>query len=543
MLATPVKPQATPPANTVSLGELQNPVAVQEAPPITEEFTSFVASRAPDLSGEQAAVDTSRSTIRDLNTQISTRGERGAELDQQYGLNQLDARNAELSEDIAERTAAFNNAIVNEEGAVRPIEFITGRQSHIRRQKAVELEGLAAVQAAVQGNIALAESRIEKTLEREFGALEDQLEAEKFELTENKEALTDKDAKATAQLERELAERGRVLAEQKETKKEILSLATEAAANGAPNRLTAQIAKATDSAEALRLAGSYIGKLEREGKQASNAASWALANQRLQSGQTFTTRDGGSVEVPSFQEWADENGGREWHVGGSKEEIEALRQRYDDEMSVMEQAAKVSALSPLAREVVNNPQAYYDFTATQKGEIFEELSSVGIDTNDVIAGKKKTLPATQVESLSQARNVKDDVEKLYDMLQNLPGNGPIGGRLQALDPYNEKRVAIDAQITRIVPGLARGIFNEVGVLTNEDVDRYTRTIANPNMTDAQIERLHQDTLYKIDQSIDSTVDTFDLAGYNVDSFISTNSAEDGMTDDEAYEAYLAAQKN
>ena len=71
----PTVPPVTPPANTVSLGELQNPVSVQEAPPISEDFSSFVTSRAPDLAGEQAAVDTSRSNIQDLNDTLATRGQ------------------------------------------------------------------------------------------------------------------------------------------------------------------------------------------------------------------------------------------------------------------------------------------------------------------------------------------------------------------------------------------------------------------------------------------------------------------------------------
>ena len=283
--------------------------------------------------------------------------------------------------------------------------------------------------------------------------------------------------------------------------------------------------------------------LQMEGQRAQNAANWALANERMIGGERFMTPDGGEISVPTFEEWAEENGGRTWQVGGTEQQMNDLRSRYDDEVSVMEQAAKVSALSPLAREVVNNPQAYYGFTATERGEIFTELASVGLDTKGIISGQKKTLPATQVDNLSQARNVKQDVEKLYQMLQDLPGNGPIGGRLQALDPYNDKVVAINAQITRIVPGLARGIFNEVGVLTDQDVDRYRNTIANPNMTDSQIEQLHNDTVFKIDQSIGSTIDTFNMAGYNVDNFIDqpgqTNQpADDGLTDDEAYELYL-----
>ena len=137
---------------------------------------------------------------------------------------------------------------------------------------------MQAIQAAVQGNITLAESRIEKTLEREFGALEDQLEAEKFELTENKGALSAKNAKATEQLERDLNERGRVLEEQKATKKDILSLATEAAANGAPNGVTAQITQAKTAEEALAIAGGFVGKLDRLQKFAQIRSAVASAD-------------------------------------------------------------------------------------------------------------------------------------------------------------------------------------------------------------------------------------------------------------------------
>lgn len=526
------------PANTVSLTELQNPVSVTEAEPVMEDFSAFVQARQPDLAMEQAAIDRDRENIRNTQDQLGTRAERGSELDNQFNLPSLYQEDADLAKQIALLTGSFDQAIANEEGAARPMEFITGRQAFLRRQKAAEIEALAAVQEALQGNIATAEGRVETALDREFGVLEDQLEADKFEYEENQKALEAKDKKAADQLALDIAERERVLEEQKAQKEEVLNLAIDAKKNGAPNDIVRQMVKKSDPAEALALAGNYIGKLDREAKQASNAATWALANERMRGGERFTTPDGVEVSVPTFEEWADENGGRAWHVGGTPEQMAELRSEYDDEISVMEQAAKVAALSPLAQEVVNNPQAYYDFTATQKGEIFEELSAVGLDTNNIISGKKTRLPATQVRDITQARSVKDDVEKLYDMLQNLPGNGPIGGRIQALDPYNDKIVAINAQITRIVPGLARGIFNEVGVLTDQDVERYRNTIANPNMTDTQIETLHNDTMAKIEQSLTQGIDDFARAGYNVDNFIE-ESTDDGLSDEEAYEVYEA----
>jgi hypothetical protein len=41
-----------------------------------------------------------------------------------------------------------------------------------------------------------------------------------------------------------------------------------------------------------------------------------------------------------------------------------------------------------------------------------------------------------------------------------------------------------AAVTAIVPKLARGVYGEVGVLTDQDIDNYSRTIANlKNTTD------------------------------------------------------------
>ena len=267
----------------------------------------------------------------------------------------------------------------------------------------------------------------------------------------------------------------------------------------------------------------------------------------LRGGEVFNTPRGQILQVPTFDEFIAQKE-REEGMSFSPVVREQYRKQYEDEKLVMEQTVRVAALSPVAREIINNPQAYYDLTPSLRGEVFAELARNGIDTNVVLTGKKRALPATQVENLSQAKGVRFDVEKLYTMLHTLPGTGPISGRLQALNPYHPQRIAIDAQITRIVPGLARGIFQEVGVLTDQDVERYTATLANPNMTNAQIEQLHRDTLQKIDHSIKITVDTFSQAGFNMDGFqqgMVGQSPHPGVTPlsvDEAWAKHLENRK-
>lgn len=389
------------------------------------------------------------------------------------------------------------------------------------REEAVRSAGLASRAAVLQGNIEtgrqLAKDAVDIALQDRTFQANAQLQA----ISDLKDVV---DEETRQLLEAESRTYEAELAQIEELKTNIAN----AMVSGASQSEIAQLNNPNiDDETKLALAQSItarganeIRNLEIEGLRASNAASWALANERnnVEPGSTFNSPIG-PIQIPTFEEWADENGGRLWSIGGTEEEISGLRQEFDDEIEVMQQAAKVAGLSPLAREVVNNPQAYYDFTATQKGEIFEELSKAGLDTNNIISGKKRPLPATQVTEITQAQGVKEDVQKLYEKLNSLPGTGPIGGRLQALDPWNAKRVEIDALITSIVPGLARGIFNEVGVLTDTDVERYKNTLANPNMTDEQIELLHNQTMSKIEQSLNLGLNNYSLAGYAVDKFI------------------------
>ena len=57
------------------------------------------------------------------------------------------------------------------------------------------------------------------------------------------------------------------------------------------------------------------------------------------------------------------------------------------------------------------------------------------------------------------------------------------GILSGKNPYNvEAQVAL-AQLAGITPKVARGIFGEVGVLTDTDIKNYQRTL--PNLTSTE----------------------------------------------------------
>lgn len=262
-------PTFTPPnqINASSLSSASIPIAEAPEPPLND-FRAFVNSVVPDSSALTTRAGELRTAISEGITNLGTRGERKAELQSQFGIPQDQQKLMELNLQMAQLRNAFDTSIVNEEGVARPVEFITGRQAHLQNQKATQLGALAATSEALQGNIALAEQIATATIENEFADDEAELERLMFEFTENRAELERADKKGAEQLALHLDERSRILAERKDDRATVLAMAQEAALNGAPNSLISKIAVAEKPEDALSLAGSYFGLLDRQLKQA-----------------------------------------------------------------------------------------------------------------------------------------------------------------------------------------------------------------------------------------------------------------------------------
>ena len=91
----------------------------------------------------------------------------------------------------------------------------------------------------------------------------------------------------------------------------------------------------------------------------------------------------------------------------------------------------------------------------------------------------KDLGDSSIQSFEKGLTV---LSQLGDLQNSLEGEatGPIQGIIRSNNPFDEKARLIKAQLTAVVPNLARGVFGEVGVLTDNDVRLYQQTL--PNLT-------------------------------------------------------------
>lgn len=94
----------------------------------------------------------------------------------------------------------------------------------------------------------------------------------------------------------------------------------------------------------------------------------------------------------------------------------------------------------------------------------------------------KDITDTTSKQITDAFTVLWGVDNLMTQLENMEDDiWPIEWYLRGKNPYDVNAQAITAQLNSLVPKVARWVFWEVGVLTDQDIERYMRTLPNNKM--------------------------------------------------------------
>lgn len=169
---------------------------------------------------------------------------------------------------------------------------------------------------------------------------------------------------------------------------------------------------------------------------------------------------------------------------------------------------------------------------TGTGNYYWTGSSLAQKRPETKSGTGKQLTAEQAKRLSDLLAVRDALPKVREAYGKIADNnttGPIAGRivgrgnpLVSGDPDIQQ---MEAVIDSLTPALARGVFGEVGVLTDADVARY-RALLPGRMHDADVaEKLYDSLAGRIDDTISSVLDANRDAGYDVSGFEKSRQAK------------------
>jgi hypothetical protein len=117
-----------------------------------------------------------------------------------------------------------------------------------------------------------------------------------------------------------------------------------------------------------------------------------------------------------------------------------------------------------------------------------------------------------VENVADVANAYADLKKNSPNLVGVVKGRTIGPVLGEWDVFYKR---LENAVQSTVPGMARGVFGEVGVLSNQDIENYKKLLPTAKTDPHVAEQILQDITQKTNRAVSLFVDTYTRAGYNV----------------------------
>jgi len=130
----------------------------------------------------------------------------------------------------------------------------------------------------------------------------------------------------------------------------------------------------------------------------------------------------------------------------------------------------------------------------------------------------KPITDTFAQSLNKGLSVLGQIGVLQTNVKDT-NTGPITGLFRGANPWDTNAQTIKAQLNAIVPNLARGVYGEVGVLTDNDIKTYASTLPNLKSTEDVRNAVLGITVDLIGKSIKRTLEVNAANGKDVSGFV------------------------
>lgn len=167
-----------------------------------------------------------------------------------------------------------------------------------------------------------------------------------------------------------------------------------------------------------------------------------------------------------------------------------------------------------------------DFPKEQQLNIKKELSKIrekAIESGDLYemakstAGSEEKLTAAERDKLVQIRNITDQMQQFEQFLDDF-ASGEISGVFRnalANNKFDDAAEEFNARVNAVLPGIARGVYGEVGVLTDTDLERYKDTLPQIRSSQELKEVLLKMTQDNLSSNVNSIIDTAARSNINV----------------------------
>jgi hypothetical protein len=207
---------------------------------------------------------------------------------------------------------------------------------------------------------------------------------------------------------------------------------------------------------------------------------------------------------------------------------EKIKAEYNKFLGEFEKSKTLSPNAQTAKDIFDGVSNLNINTlpAADKAEVSAQLAKYkreALKNGDLVASFRASAGGKDVsdaflQSYEKSSSVLDRIADLQKSIGET-GTGPIAGIIKSRNPYDTKAREIQTQLNALVPGLARGVYGEVGVLTDKDVELYSRTLPNLKDTPAVNKAILSATLRSVSNSIEKKLETQAAGGRDVSGYI------------------------
>jgi hypothetical protein len=199
---------------------------------------------------------------------------------------------------------------------------------------------------------------------------------------------------------------------------------------------------------------------------------------------------------------------------------------------------KIDGTEPTAEELAEGRGTHLHYSITDQNGAFVDPGSIQTpseisenDIYDVMKNSEGGAKATQAfkKGFEKASLVVDQLSALTDLMvtEDTITNqetgftwdiAPLSGWLAEKNPWDSDAQTIQAILISTVPNLARGIYGEVGVLTDNDVALYKKTLPNLKQTDQVKQLVLAATLRTIKYSLENQIEIEAAGGIDMSDY-------------------------
>ena len=353
-------------------------------------------------------------------------------------MNQLEGKNVagEVSTQTEQQKRALNEinlqiqmhqkrAMQAEEAALQrgeTLEFASGEAARVRRESAFKALELSALAQAAQGNLSLAAELATNAVNEKYKKAENDLKKKRNDIIANYENFTPAQKKQADAVLLRIDANDAFIKEKKKNENDLKTIGNTAAANGAPVDLVNKALATGDTVKANAMLAPYVG--------------------------TRTNQIG--------------TGGLDMENSSPSKIAEAIMQPN-------------SGLNLNDVPIKNRAAVSVELNKRKA----EALKTGDIDGIIKASSGGKPVSDTFTTSFEKSVNVLAQIGELQQVIQK-EATGPIWGVIRSRNPFDQKAREIKSRLQAIVPNLARGVYGEVGVLTDNDIALYSQTL--PNLT-------------------------------------------------------------